>query len=184
MRRRLSRVVAEFKSQAAFARKCGLNPPLVTELLAGQQLPSFATLRAIVQSTRLSIDWLLTGLDANGNRSDEPRRIGQLWSASTLQEEFKNAVEGQLKEGIGAHNLDTVLLLKAAISMIETRLEADARYFEAAETLVEAAELAWDHGQRHLAGDVSKAIKTLEQSFATQRQGPPLFRHVARSVQT
>jgi transcriptional regulator with XRE-family HTH domain len=73
-------------SQAKFARKCGIDPPRVTEWLMGEAprsrnakagtrrntertpyLPSFAHLTKIAEECDVSLDWLLFGRDDKGS---------------------------------------------------------------------------------------------------------------------
>lgn len=75
----------------AFAQKIGVKPQQLSRYLKGQ-IPDAPTLLAIAEVGQVSVDWLLTGREAQagGERSAQPsslsalRRIAQLPAPVTL----------------------------------------------------------------------------------------------------
>lgn len=80
-------------SQAEFARRCGVDPPRVTDWLSARQLPSAAHLIAIGERLGLSLDWLLFG-DAPDGTTDETRPVyrGQVRRQATLESDLERAI--------------------------------------------------------------------------------------------
>lgn len=64
-------------SNAAFARDCGIQAPRLCEWLAGEQVPSAESLRAVANAFSVSLDWLLDGVNHQGEKSAAPVYRGQ-----------------------------------------------------------------------------------------------------------
>ena len=76
LRERLRQLVVKSgQSQAAFAKLCGIDPPRLSDWLAGKQLPSLESLRQIGAQTGVSMDWLLFAEEKEGLRYRGQARI-------------------------------------------------------------------------------------------------------------
>ena len=103
VRERLRAVIRENgPSNAAFAHRCGVEPPRVSEWVGGDQLPSFANLRQICAETGVSADWLLLG---DGGTSPLPRQ--QSRSMAALEEDLAAAVRVHVHRREAAGAFDT-----------------------------------------------------------------------------
>ena len=87
-RERLRLLIASLgDSYASFARRCGVDPPRISDWLSGDQLPSLDHLRRISDQTGVSTDWLLFG-----DGGAEPTYRGQLRSQRDLEVDLAVAV--------------------------------------------------------------------------------------------
>lgn len=129
-RERLRQVVkAHAASNAAFARECGIQAPRLCEWLAGEQVPSAESFRAIANTFGVSLDWLLDGLNHQGDVSAAPVYRAQWRSSPDVERDFVAVIArelGDIKPIAGlAFRLDTGAVYTAACRGVVQEVHAE-----------------------------------------------------------
>ena len=60
-KQRLNKILADQKSLAAFARKCGIPQPVMYKYAHGDSMPGTVNLVSIAKAANVSVKWLATG---------------------------------------------------------------------------------------------------------------------------
>lgn len=134
VRARLQRLRAgEGLSKAAFARRCDVDAPRISEWWSGRALPSAESLQKIAVAFDISLDWLLCGTGG-----DEPTRRGQWRAPASLEADVVAAAVREAgianKADVGRGAIDG----SALIARMSVRLASDRRRW-----------LAWERRVQH-----------------------------------